>query len=660
MIPTPSMTAVAPPAARASWRWSTWSLTRKLPFITAVVVMLVLATSLVLTYQALTSSRMEAVHDRLMHVTAQLVQSSDQTFKARAALYHQAATSDSVLAALHAAGAAVPPRDSVLAARAAEVLRRLRTAPDSSLPIELWTADGRRVAHVGTAVPNDPRVVAPPELRAFAEHGAELPVGRAVPDSVRYGPLYAVGGKVLFWSVVPVLEGGRPVGYIAQQRLIRATRQADRAVKELIGNDASLYLHNVTDNFWASYVGDPTVPLVDIDTAVGDFIGRRPGVGEVTAYEARITGTPWAITLEAPLGAVLAEPRAALRRLMLISVALLSIGVMVAWIASRRIARPIESLASLSEAIARGNYQTRVPDSSGRPTRDEVARLAASFNRMAGEIEVSHRALESQVEEALAVSQQLELTNQQLQQLSRDAEEARDAAQYANRAKSDFLAVMSHELRTPLNAIGGYADILRLGIYGAVTDDQRNALERITRSQQMLLSLINDVLNFAKVDAGRVQYRVEDVPLRDALTTLEVLIAPQLGAKSLTYRHEECAPAIVVRADREKLQQIVINLLTNAVKFTPKRGTITLSCGVEGELALVNVSDTGIGIPADRLDAIFDPFVQVDRSLNRVHDGIGLGLSISRDLATGMGGTLTVRSVPDKGSTFTLRLRRAG
>jgi signal transduction histidine kinase len=289
-----------------------------------------------------------------------------------------------------------------------------------------------------------------------------------------------------------------------------------------------------------------------------------------------------------------------------------------------------------------------------------VARLAASFNRMAGEIECSHRALERQVEEARAVSQELEHTNQRLQGLSKDAEEARDAAQHANRAKSDFLAVMSHELRTPLNAIGGYADILRLGIYGAVTDEQRNALERITRSQQMLLSLINDVLNFAKLDAGHVQYRMEEVPLHETLASLETLVAPQMAAKGLAYRYEGCAATPLVRADAEKLQQIVLNLLSNAVKFTPAHGTITLACHVEGALAAISVTDTGIGIPADRLDAIFDPFVQVDRTLNRLHDGIGLGLSISRDLATGMGGTLTVRSSPDAGSTFTLRLPRAG
>jgi signal transduction histidine kinase len=291
-------------------------------------------------------------------------------------------------------------------------------------------------------------------------------------------------------------------------------------------------------------------------------------------------------------------------------------------------------------------------------TRNEVSRLSATFNRMAEEIETSHRELELQVSEARTVSRRLEVANAELLRTSADAREARDAAMQANRAKGDFLAVMSHELRTPLNAIGGYADILQLGIYGEVTPKQKEALARIARSQQMLLSLINDVLNFAKLDAGQVQYRMANVPLDAVLAQVEQLVAPQIGAKSLRYEFERCDPTLVVRADREKLTQIVLNLLSNAIKFTAADGSIRLTCEADGSWVHVEVRDTGIGIPSERLESIFDPFVQVDRSLSRPHEGVGLGLSISRDLAQGMGGTLTVRSVVGEGSTFTLRLRR--
>jgi signal transduction histidine kinase len=175
----------------------------------------------------------------------------------------------------------------------------------------------------------------------------------------------------------------------------------------------------------------------------------------------------------------------------------------------------------------------------------------------------------------------------------------------------------------------------------------------------MLLSLINDVLNFAKLDAGQVQYQIDDVALNEALTTSEALVAPQLHSKELTYLFEQCEGDPIVHADREKLQQIVLNLLSNAIKFTPPKGRITLSCGLDDDVVHICVTDTGIGITEDRLDSIFDPFVQVDRALNRPHEGVGLGLSISRDLARGMGGTLAASSVMGAGARFTLTLRRA-
>jgi signal transduction histidine kinase len=229
----------------------------------------------------------------------------------------------------------------------------------------------------------------------------------------------------------------------------------------------------------------------------------------------------------------------------------------------------------------------------------------------------------------------------------------------------EFLATMSHELRTPLNAIGGYAELIELGIRGPVTSEQRSDLARIQQSQRHLLGLINGVLNYARVEAGAVHYSVENVSLAEVLAACEAVMAPQVRLRGLTLDHASCDRSLRVRADGEKLQQIVLNLMSNAVKFTEPGGRIALRClasaedGRLGATVRVQVSDTGIGIDPDQLERVFEPFVQIDASLTRTREGTGLGLAISRDLARGMGGELSAESAPGGGSTFTLVLPRA-
>ena len=237
-----------------------------------------------------------------------------------------------------------------------------------------------------------------------------------------------------------------------------------------------------------------------------------------------------------------------------------------------------------------------------------------------------------------------------------DAEAARAEAEGANRAKSDFLAVMSHELRTPLNAIGGYAELMELGIRGPVTPQQRQDLRRIQTSQRHLLGLINEVLNYAKLETGTVHYDIVDVRVRETLMSAEALVAPQARSKGLTLTVGRCAAELSARADDEKLRQIFVNLLSNAVKFTDPGGRIDITCESGDGMVAIEVHDTGIGIPADKLHAIFDPFIQVRADLTRQHEGTGLGLAISRDLARGMGGDLSARSEVGKGSAFRLTL----
>ncbi len=278
-------------------------------------------------------------------------------------------------------------------------------------------------------------------------------------------------------------------------------------------------------------------------------------------------------------------------------------------------------------------------------------------------------ALEARLKDALAArkvaEEELQRAAVERERLLQREREARAEAESANRAKAEFLSVMSHELRTPLNAIGGHVQLIELELHGPVTSAQRDALTRIAKSQRHLLMLVNDVLNLARIETGQMEYAVEELDLETAARQVVGAMQPLFERSELTC-HVQPASAdvapLVVSADGEKVRQILINLLTNAIKFTRSGGCVTVSVGPSPRNpshVAVTVSDTGLGIALVRLRHVFEPFGQEPRSTTHHLDGTGLSLAISRDLARGMGGELSAESVPGEGSTFIFDLPRA-
>ena len=630
----------------------TLSIDWKLPLLITAVLAAGLAAFLAFTYVTLSRRSEALVRDRFAHAARQVARSIETAAAARAAIAHRAAQSPALARALATAaeGKALAATDSAAATTALAA-----TLTRDSLAALLVDPTGRVLAMAGKPLPSTIRVIDPTSVAPLSSDDSL--------DKPHIGPLTPVGGRVVFWVVAPVVVDGRRTGYFMQPRWVVGPPDAMQNLRELTREDLTLYSRNIDGTGWMVAPGIAAPPPLDRDSSGGRVSYERPDQGKFIAEEAPVAGTPWLVVIDSPVRSLLARLRSTIEQLAWMSLVILAAGAVLAWIVGRRITRPLILLTSAADQVATGTYEQPIAVAG----RDEIGRLAKRFHEMAAQVTEARRELEQRASDAQHAADELAGANRRLQstmteaQSARaEAERARGDAEAANRAKSDFLAMMSHELRTPLNAIGGYAELIELGIHGPVTDAQRNALNRIARSQAHLLTLINDVLNFARVDSGQIHYAIEDVRMHETLAGIEPLVEPQIVARKLAFQYVGCDPTIVAAADGDKVRQVVLNLLGNAVKYTPEGGRVTLVCEADETVVRVHVRDTGPGIEPDQLPVIFEAFVQGHRALNRPNEGVGLGLAISRDLARGMAGDVTVQTELGVGSTFTLELPRAG
>ena len=441
-------------------------------------------------------------------------------------------------------------------------------------------------------------------------------------------PFYAVGQRVHAWLAVPVVAGGRVVGSVAELRRIGDNYGADAVIRALVDDEARMLFTSVGSSQWVNFrgrpVGAPFVRPSAVDSAVRIDVGGRG----IYAVQSVIPTTPWLVVLYQPESSILRRPLDFLYRLLGAGIVVLALATIGAWFLSRLLTTPLRDVTSAAAALAHGDYSRRVEvEGGGR----EVASLAAAFNSMAESTGEAHAVL-----------------------AERNAE-----LQRANAAKAQFLAMMSHELRTPLNAIGGFTELLELGLRGPVTPEQVEDLGRIRRNKDLLLSIITDILDFTRADAGVLTLELESVAIGPVLTDVVDAVRHQMTAKGVQLVLGPVPPDATARGDREKIQQVLLNLLSNAMKFTEPGGEVHVDTIVDSGAVRIDVRDTGSGITPEQLDAIFEPFVQVDASLTRRAGGTGLGLAIARQLTKAMGGTVSVRSAVGSGSTFSLTLPHA-
>jgi two-component system, NtrC family, sensor kinase len=465
--------------------------------------------------------------------------------------------------------------------------------------------------------------------RVYFQHGSQPHVTVAVAEPGRGGVVVA---EIDLGFVGPIIERARTgtAGY---------AYAVDRRGELFVHPDIDLVLRHT--NFASlpqvqAALRAPADAPADAVTTGRDHNGR-----DVLSAFQRIESLGWYVFVEEPLSEAFAPLEAAIWRTALLLVAFLLLAIATGLLLARRLVRPIESIQSAATKIGSGALDERIEVESN----DELGALAEEFNRMAAQLQESYASLELKVQER---TEELATALSELDEKSRELEAA-------SRHKSEFLANMSHELRTPLNAIIGFSQVIREEMFGKVNEKQAEYLDDILSSGSHLLSLINDVLDLSKVEAGQVELEIAPFSLRDALERGVVMVRERATNDGVRVTLAPSPDIGVVAGDERRIRQVIFNLLSNAVKFTPAGGAVDVRATQLNGQARVSVSDQGPGIAEADRERIFEEFQQTEAGIKQ-REGTGLGLALSKRLVELHGGRIWVESEFGKGSTFVFTL----
>ena len=441
---------------------------------------------------------------------------------------------------------------------------------------------------------------------------------------------------------------GRPVaGIVGEtldlrviQDLVRQTRLGTSGYVYAIDARGAPIAHPNRTAFTNRSLALPQVTSA-LASQTGSTVGRNLRGQKVLSTWATVGPVGWKVFVEQPESAAFAPVRGKIWRTALLLAAFLAVGVGLSVLLARRLVRPVKQIRTAAARIGAGAYDERIE----LRRRDELGGLADELNGMAASLQASVQSLERKVEERTRALQQA------LTELSVKGRQLEVASEH----KSEFLANMSHELRTPLNAIIGFSQVLRQRMFGPINEKQEEYLDDILSSGNHLLSLINDVLDLSKVEAGQVELEVASFSLREALERGVVMVR-EPATKHGVRLSLELAPGIdLVEGDERRLRQVIFNLLSNAVKFTPEGGEVVVATASRDHEVLISVTDTGPGIPLDDHERIFEEFQQTSVGVQQ-REGTGLGLALSKRLVELHGGRIWIESEPGHGSRFVFTL----